>query len=170
MPAVSSSDCRSRFLARISFIASSMERVSRLLATGTGGAGGGKRVVGTQATGIWVPIPRHPRDPSIWEGLTTAVGLVGLHGMGSALPAACANEVAVLVLVVVLGTHNRWPPCRLQLCLPGRCLLPGEGEEPHQDLSLWGGIHHFGESSNPGGSLLNLATAEGSCPFKDQDL
>lgn len=93
-------------------MASSMERVSLLLATGTGGEEGGSPI--SQPLPC---LPRRPPPPS--PRLTTAVGLVGLQHVGRVLGRPLADEVAVLVFVVAGGAHHHGalPGCLLLLPL-----------------------------------------------------
>lgn len=96
-----SSSCFCRFFARISFMASSMDRVSRLLATGTG-----KENQYASQTSM-----RRQRDQqqseTAWRSsaLTTAIRPVGLQRVRRILCSRGANQVTVLVFVVGVWTR-----------------------------------------------------------------
>lgn len=118
-------------------MASSMERVSLLLATGTRGRGKGGEGLGSRCLSL-----PSPSLPSSHCGLTTAIGLVGLKHMGCILGCPLANEVAVLVLVVTGGAHYHGSLLSCLLLLPLGQLLgvqkwgPGaQGSDPN--ASRW---------------------------------
>lgn len=80
-----------------------MERVSRLLATGTEAEGRVGKI------SVSAPVPQtmfFPVLPQLLPRLTTAIGLVGLKHMGCIFGCSFANKVAVFVLVVTGRTDN----------------------------------------------------------------
>ncbi|TNN37565.1 hypothetical protein EYF80_052276 [Liparis tanakae] len=102
-----SPSCFCRFLALISFMASSMERVSLLLATGTEGATTTRReprAGGAEGRRRHGGVNRARRAA---RGLTAAVRAVGLQRVRRVLGGRGADQVAVLVPVVGVGTRLR---------------------------------------------------------------
>lgn len=103
--AVVSSSCFRRFLARISFMASSMERVSRLLATGTEGE---INNVDYQCFFFILHLQNKRLGRTGGEpgaSPTAAVGSVGLERVCCVFGCRGADQVTVLVSVVRVRTR-----------------------------------------------------------------